>query len=335
MDTLIGMNTPMVPVRVAVVGAGFMGMQHIGAIARHPLAQLAAVVDVREDAAGRAAEPFGVKSFSSAAAMLAECDVQAVCVCTSDDHHREPTLTCLAAGKHVLVEKPIATTLADADAMIAAARQSSAMLMVGHIVRFDPRYAHVKERADAGEFGRIQAVFARRLNSVASQDLLRGRVSVIDFLAVHDIDYLLWLVGDEPVRVHTESVAGVHRAAGMNIEDHTFTLIRFAGGAIACIEAGWILPRTHVRGADFKLEVIGEKGMAQIDLIAGDLATCTTEQGWRQPRVGHAIDAEIAHFIDCVMHDRPPLIDAPQGRAALRVCLAARESATSSEVVRL
>ena len=119
----------------------------------------------------------------------------------------------------------------------------------------DPRYALVKQRLDDGELGELDAVFARRLNNVGSQDVLRGRVSVLSFLGVHDFDYILWLSDSRPVRVHTESVAKVHRAAGYDVEDHTFTLVRFADDSIACVEAGWVLPDSHPRRADIKLEV--------------------------------------------------------------------------------
>jgi UDP-N-acetylglucosamine 3-dehydrogenase len=321
-------------VRVAVVGVGLMGMQHAEAYARNPLCELVGVADVREDAARAASERFGVSSYPDTESMLADCGVDAVSVCTSDEAHVEPALACLAAGKHVLLEKPIATTIDDADLIIDAADRAGVSLLIGQIVRFDPRYALVKQRVDAGELGELAAVFARRLNHVGSQEILRGRVSVLSFLGVHDFDYLLWLSGSRPVSVHTESVAKVHRAAGYDVEDHTFTLVRFADGMVACVEAGWILPDSHPRRADIKLEVIGTQGMAQVDLLAADMAVCTGD-GWRIPPLGHAIDAEVTHFLRCALGEAEPLATGADGREALRLSLAAQESAATGETVSL
>ncbi|KKL63136.1 hypothetical protein LCGC14_2178130, partial [marine sediment metagenome] len=196
------------------------------------------------------------------------------------------------------------------------------------------RYAHLKQRVADGELGEPVSVFARRLNYVGLQDRLRGRVSVLSFLGVHDFDYVRWLLDSEPVRVVTESVAKVHKAAGYDIEDQTFTLIRFANDAVACVEAGWVLPNSHPRRADFSLQIIGTKGMAQYGLLPGDLAVCT-EAGWEIPRLGGGLDLEIAHFLDCIVHDRPPLVTGPDGREALRMSLAAQESAKTGRIVEL
>lgn len=321
-------------VNVAVVGVGKMGVQHADAYSHSRAAKLLAVVDVHEDVARGAAERFGVKAFADVDEMLRETDVQAVSICTSDECHVAPSLACFAAGKHVLLEKPIATSLSDADEIIEAAGRAGVKFLVGQIVRFDPAYAHVKARLESGELGELEAVFARRLNNVGSQEILRGRISVLSFLGVHDFDYVRWLSNSEAVRVHTESVAMVHRSAGLEVEDHTFTLIRFANGVIACVEAGWVLPDTHPRKADFKLEVIGTRGMAQVDLLGGSLAVCT-ERGWEMPPMGQALDQEIAHFLDCILKGEAPLVSGEDGREALRLSLAAQESARTGRTVEI
>jgi predicted dehydrogenase len=322
------------PVKVAVVGAGLMGAQHAEAYSHNRSARLLAVVDVREEVARSVADRFAARACSDVSEMLAETDVDAVSICTSDAQHTAPALACFAAGKHVLLEKPIATTLPEADEIIQAARSAGVKFLMGQIVRFDPAYAHVQARLAGGELGELEAVFARRLNHVGSQDTLQGRVSVLSFLGVHDFDYILWLSGSKPVRVHTESVAKVHKAAGRDVEDHTFTLIRFANGVVACVEAGWVLPDSHPRRADFKLEVIGTHGMAQVDLLGGGLAVCT-ERGWELPPMGQALNSEIAHFLDCILDDKQPLVSGEDGREALRLSLAAEESARTGRIVEM
>ena len=318
-------------IAVGVVGVGNMGLHHVEAYRRTPRATVEAVADVDEARTRELAQRLGAQAFTDARQMLERTGVQAVSICTNDERHVEPALACFEAGRPVLLEKPVATTLADADRIIGAAEGAGTTLLIGHIVRFDPRYADVQRRAEAGEFGTIEAVFARRLNQVRSQQVLRGRVSVLSFLGVHDFDYLCWLCG-RPVHLHTESVAGVHRAAGYNIEDHTYTLVRFESGAIACVEVGWLLPDTHPCVADIRLDVTGSRGTAAIDLIPRDYILCG-QHGWQMPMLRHALDEQIDHFLDCVEGTATPRITGADGRLALAMSLAAQRSAAEGRIV--
>ena len=320
---------------VGVIGVGFMGKQHVEAYARQPLTRLLAVADVDEGCAREVAESCGAEAYGSAEELLARDDIEAVSICTSDQAHLEPTVAAAKAGKHILLEKPIATTLEDADTILAEAERAGVKLMLGFIVRCDPRYARVKEMIDAGELGELETVFARRLNNVGSQDVLKGRVSVLSFLGVHDFDIMRWMAGSEAVRVHTEAEARVHKASGYGIEDMTFTLVRFANGVIGCAEIGWVLPRNHQRGADFKLEAMGTRGVASIDLLEQGLAVCTEEAGCQRPSFGHSIDAEVLHFVEYMQGRRECLATGMDGRAALEISLAAQLSAEANEIVTL
>ena len=322
-------------VGVGVIGVGVMGENHAQAYSRHPLANLAAVCDVDGDRANAIAAQCGGEAYTDAAQLLARDDVEAVSICTPDHLHVEPTLAALDAGKHVLLEKPIATALADADTIIAAVKRASTKFMVGFIVRFDPKYAKIKEMLETGELGELESLFARRQNSLAAQDVLKGRVSVLSFLGVHDFDIMCWLADSRPVRVFTESVFGVLKSRGFDVEDQTFTLVRFENGVAACTDIGWALPTTHPRKADFKLQAIGTKGVADLDMVEQGLRTCLEGAGMQFPSFGHSIDAEVGHFIDCIREDREPLISAQDGRVALEVSLAAQQSAETHEVVTL
>ena len=320
---------------VGVIGVGVMGEIHAQAYARHPLANLVAVCDVDEGRAGHVAAECGAVPYVDAADLLARDDIDAVSICTPDPLHVEPTLAALAAGKHVLLEKPIATTLPDADTIVRAVRAASTKFMVGFIVRFDPRYARVKDMIDSGQLGQLETLSARRHNSFAAQDVLRGRVSVLSFLGVHDFDIMCWMAGSRPVRVYTESVARVLKSKGFDVEDQTFTLIRFENGVAGCADIGWALPTTHPRKADFKLQAIGSQGVVDIDMMEQGLRAYVEGQGTQFPSFGHSIDAEVSHFIECVLEDRPTLVTAEDGRVALEVSLAAQRSADSNEVVNL
>ena len=156
-----------------------MGAIHADVYARNPRCRLMAVADVEGHKARTLAARHGVQAFEDAERMLDELRPAAVTIATSDHAHVEPTLACLKRGIHVLLEKPIATTLADADKIIRAAQSAGVKVLVGHVVRFDPRYVRAKQAVDTGEIGRVEAIFARRLNRASLQSVLRGRVSVL------------------------------------------------------------------------------------------------------------------------------------------------------------
>ena len=322
-------------VRVGVIGVGVMGTIHAEAYARHPLAELVAVSDLDPERAEAVAAKCGRAVHVDTPALLARDDIDAVSICTPDQSHVEPTLTALEAGKHVLLEKPIATTLADADTIIRAAEQARGHLMLGFIVRFDPRYARVKEMLVGGELGELKAIYARRHNCLAAQDVLQGRVSVLSFLGVHDFDIMCWLADAAATRVYTEAATGILSSRGFDVEDQTYTLVRFANGVVGCADIGWALPASHPRKADFKLQAVGSEGVADIDTMEQGLRTYQADKGTQFPSFGHSIDAEVSHFIDSILHDTPPLITGQDGRRALEVSIAAQKSAETGDVVHL
>jgi len=311
-----------------------MGAIHAEEYDKNRRARLVAVADIDIEKAQKLAGRFRIDAYDDAAEMLDEVRPAAATIATSDPAHVGPTLACIQRGVHVLLEKPIATTLADADTIIAAARDGDAKVLVGHVVRFDPRYARAKQLVDAGEIGRVEAIFARRLNQASLQDVLRGRVSVLSFLGVHDFDIMRWFAGAEAVSVHTEAVWGVHRGHGYDVEDMTFTLVRFANGVIGCAELGWIVPAAHPRGPEFKFDVNGARGRVSIDLYDQNLAVCT-EDRWYRPDFGHSVGAEVDSFLDCVIEDKQPPITPADARAALEISLAAIQSARGAGIVKL
>ena len=110
------------------------------------------------------------------------------------------------------------------------------------------------------------------------------------------------------------------------MEDQTFTLIRYKNDVIACVEAGWILPDTHPRGADFRMEIIGTAGSINIELMTQGISICDSK-GYRFPSTGHGIELELAHFLNCVKGEESPGITGREARDALELSLAARRSA--------
>ena len=318
---------------VGVIGVGFMGANHARAYASLTDADLIGVADIDRSRAETIARELGVDAFLPDE-LLADPAVEAVSICTNDEQHVRPTLDALAAKKHVLLEKPIATSLDDADRILSAAERSSGCFLVGHILRFEPRYVEAKRLVETGEIGDVVSIYARRLNALGAQNVLKGRVSVLSFLGVHDFDICSWLAASAPVKLTCEARRGVLSSRGFDVEDQTFTLIRFANDAIACVEAGWVLPDAHPRRADFALEVIGTQGVINIELMAQGVAVCT-ENGYRFPSFGHGIEYELEHFLKCARGEQKPRISGQDARVALSLSLAAQTSAREGRSIGL
>ena len=320
---------------VAVVGVGYMGAIHARTYAAEPRAHLVGVYDARADTARSVAAEVGAAAFASLDELLHRPEVEAVSICTPDADHVEPTLAALAAGKHVLLEKPIATTMADADRIVAAAETAAGQLMVAQIVRFDPRYVRVKRMLDDGALGDPISLHARRITSSASQENLRGPACRCNCSwASTTTTPSAGLTGREFVQVHTEARSGMLAAKGYAVEDVAFTVGRLEGGAVACVESGWVLPPEIPRGGDIKLEVIGTGGTARVDLVEQGLAVCLTGERYERPSFGHAIGEEIADFLDGIAAGRQPSVTADDGRASLQVALAAIRSSELGAPVR-
>lgn len=334
----------MEPLNIGVVGAGYMGRSFARLVAQHPLARLTGVADINNAAAAAVADAFGAAAYASAEALLDRERLDGLIVATFEDAHRAPCLAALSRGVATLVEKPIASTLADGEAIVEAARASGAMLMVGHVLRFDARYAQVQSAVASGHIGTPLTATARRLNGKAAQKRLNGRSSLATFLGVHDYDAVRWIVGAEVHEVVARSRVGFLKGQGYDVEDATWALLTFDNGVIAAIEEGWILPDGHPSGFEQRLEVNGTTGRAEIAAAYQGLTLITDQRAaWPDTalwptingQVGGSLEREVAHFLSEIRSGQPPLVSGQDGLAALRIALAVEEAARTGQSVSL
>jgi predicted dehydrogenase len=267
-----------------------------------------------------------------------------VIVATVEDQHRQPCLAAFAAGAGVLVEKPLATTIADAEAIVAAAGTANRPLLTGHVLRFDARYVRLHDTVLSGAIGDPLTLYARRLNGVAAQDRLRGRCSLPLFLGVHDYDVVRWVTGSDVAEVVARARRGFLADRGMPVEDANVALLTLANGALATVELGWILPDTHPTGFDQRLDVNGSRGRVElvghesgVTVMDGDRLSWPDTQLWPtlHGEVDGALRRETWHFVDVLRGQATPLVTGGDGLAALRIALAVEESARSGTAVRL
>jgi UDP-N-acetylglucosamine 3-dehydrogenase len=329
-------------IRYGVIGLGFFGEKHAEVAAALPNAELVAVASRQDQRRRQIKRRLGVaRDYRDYRDLLADPDVDAVSVVTHVDEHAEPTVAALKAGKHVLVEKPMARTRADCDRMIAAAERTDRTLMVGHICRFNPRYALAREQIAAGQVGQIVSMYARRNIPAARSAGVLEKIGPLLGDGIHDTDLMLWMSGGriESVYALTESIRGLKHP------DIGWAMYRFESGAIGVIENVWFLPAGTPFRIHEQLEIIGTEGSVYVHggdtnlVVQGpDGVDCPDTHYWptMHGEPTGALRTELQYFVDCVADGRKPSVVTPQeARAAVAALSAAEKSAATGKVVRL
>lgn len=323
------------PVRVALIGAGRFGEVHLRCLlSLRPMVEVRAVCDRDERRLEEVARRYRLsRTYVDFREMLEGEEVDAVFVLTEEHNHAGPTVAALEAGRHVFCEKPIASTLEDADRMIEAARRAGRWLFVGHILRFDPQYAELRERAVRGEFGMLGFLHARRLLR-ASNFGHYARVPAIVHTGIHDIDIVLWIVGGPPQEV----CARCRSLLGLPHPETFVVLMDFGwGGPVAAVENAWLLPDSYPASIEAEFIVAGDRGCGRIH-SPPDGTVIATSRGADGPdlfwwpslhgEVAGALRNELVYFLRCVEEGKEPSLVRPEeARQALSVALAALESA--------
>ncbi|MBI3462532.1 MAG: Gfo/Idh/MocA family oxidoreductase, partial [Planctomycetes bacterium] len=226
-------------INVGVIGLGWFGEKHCEVLAGLPGAKLAAVCTRTPARLAEVRAAFNVPhAYTDYREMLADPEIDVVSVVTMWDQHVEPSLAALDAGKHVFLEKPMASTVADCDRIIEAARRSRGSLMVGHVCRFNPRYAAAKQEIDTGRIGKIVAIYARRNLPTWITAGVLDKIGPIIGDGVHDTDLMLWYTGANIVSAYAQTT----RVRNLKHPDIGMTMYRFDSGAIAVHENKGALP---------------------------------------------------------------------------------------------
>ncbi len=327
-------------VRIGLVGCGNFGESHLQAFRAVPQAEVAAVFDTDGDRARRIASQFGIpRVCGSVEEICGLGDLAAIDVVTPEHMHLEPVRMAHAAGKHVFVEKPLATDLRECSAMIESSASANRFLMVGQILRFETKYAMLNDEIVSGRLGQAVSMHARR-NRPKSLLPLYGRTHPALENCIHDVDLMLWYTG-QPVR----KVRGFSRHATGRKHPETFWgVIEFEGGAIGVVETIWMLPDAGVM-LDDAFQFIGTEGMANLQLHPGAFAILR-DDGYHlpdvsyDPRVGGAargaLRDELSYFCECVQSNQAPQVITPiEAKRAVRVILALIESAESERDVEI
>ncbi|MBY0526235.1 MAG: Gfo/Idh/MocA family oxidoreductase [Gemmataceae bacterium] len=335
-------STVMRTIGYGVIGLGFFGEKHAEVAAALPDVELRALCTRQDDRRRQLKKRLGVaRDYKDYHDLLADPDVEAVSIVTHVDQHVGPAVDALRAGKHVLLEKPMARTVAECDRIIAAAEKSDRILMVGHICRFNPRYALARERIVTGELGQIVSMYARRNIPAARSRSVLEKIGPLLGDGIHDTDLMLWMSG---ARIET-AYALTHTVRGLPNPDLGWAMYRFHTGAIGVIEDVWFLPEGTPFRIHEHMEIIGTDGAIYIHggdmnlVVQGRLGIdCPDTLYWPQMHgePSGALRTELAYFVDCVAKGTKPSVVTPlEARAAVAALGAAEKSARTGKVVRV
>ncbi|MGB0653437.1 MAG: Gfo/Idh/MocA family oxidoreductase [Thermoplasmatota archaeon] len=326
---------------IGVVGLGSMGWNHARVLSS--LGALGAVLDADARRAREAGAAYQVPVADDARSLLDACD--AIVVATPTEHHHDVALQAIQAGKHVLVEKPIAATPIQAQALIDAAAAQGVCLAVGHIERHNPVVAYARQAIEGGRLGDLLSLNARRVSSFPGR--IRDVGCIMD-IGIHEIDIVRYLSGSEVTRV--SAVAGCHRANGH--EDHATLLLRMANDTRATIETNWLTPMRVRRNT---LTLTG--AIVEVDYMEQTALVSTAEYGagFQASKGRQDLDAvpmeyndqrvvlrrqeplrnELQDFIQAIQANRAPLVGGEDGLRALLIAEAAVASAKSGRGIDL
>ena len=331
-------------VRVAVAGAGYWGINHVRAFASLAGARLVAVADPEERNRGRAlAIAPSARAEASFEALLDAPDVDAVVLATPARLHAAQSLAALAAGKHVLVEKPLALTLADAERVAAAATLAASpaaganapVLLVGHLMLHHPAIARLSELIADGTIGDVFYLYAQRVNL----GRLRSDENALWSFGPHDVSIILHLLGARPVSVSAHGHGYLQRG----VDDVVFLHLDFADGRMAHVQLSWLDPRKERR-----LTIVGSRRMVEFDDVHPTEKLRIYDKGYDRPPefsdfaqyltlrqgdvhiprldMAEPLLVECKHFVACIRDGIKPKSGAAEGLEVVRVLAAAQQS---------
>ena len=337
----------MTPLRWAIIGFGRFGMAHAQVLQSLPGVELAGVSSRQAGPLAERAATLGIERTETDYRQLTDDDqVDVVSIVTHWKEHHQVAMAALAAGKHVLLEKPMAADTGQCLELLEAAKNAPGQFMVGHICRFDPRYSLAREAIQRGEIGRIVSMHARRNLPVAPGNIRLDKISPLMGDGIHDADMMMWMTGQAPSRVFARNV---------KVHDHDYldlgwVMLEFPdrdgqGGPLGVVETIWCLPPNVPTMIDARMQIVGSEGMITIDCSETGLLINTPERVkqvdtafWPQQhgRSVGILREEISYFADCLESgNRASVITAAEAARAVVVMEAAEQSALQRQPVEI
>ncbi len=336
--------------RVGVIGCGSIARKrHLPEYEGNEQVEIVAVCDLIPERAEETAQQYAAKSYTDYKELLKDHTIEAVSVCLPNYLHAPVTIAALEAGKHVLCEKPMATSKEEAEAMNKAAQESSKTLMIAHNQRFVASHVKAKQLIDSGEIGKIYSFRTTFGHPGPERWSIDGRnswffdkekafIGAMGDLGVHKTDLMRYLLGEI-----TEVGSFIDTSAKENtdVDDNAVCILKTENGVIGTLAASW----SYVSGGDNSTVIYGEKGILRLEddpnysLVVhyktGEVVNYELERIQSNDKGGQTKSHVIDHFIDCVLNGKSPLITGEEGMKSLDVILAAIESNKTKQIVKV
>lgn len=340
-------------VGIGLIGSQFVSTIHAESIQLVPDAEIMGVMSPSEGHAAGFAKKYGIPHhFTDLDQLLAMEEIQMVVIGAPNYLHCEIAVKAAEAGKHVVVEKPFCMNLAEADRMINACKRAGVKLMYAEELCFTPKYVRLKGLLDEGALG--EAVLFKQSEKHDGPhadhfwDVERSGGGATMDMGCHAVQFFRWLNGNNPVKsVYAHMSTSVHKSKTRG-DDNSIIILEFENGVTAVAEESW----TKLGGMDDRAEIHGSEGVAYADVLQGNSIQTYSSKG-----VGYAVEKagntagwsytmyeeiwnygfpqEFEHFVDCVKHDKQPLVTGEDGKAVMEVIFAAYESAGTGKKVLL
>ncbi len=307
---------------ICVVGAGLLGARHTRVFHEQADTQVTAIVDVNLARGAEVAGRYGAAAFPSLSAALGTAAIDAVAIATPDHLHHDVFVEALRAGKHALVEKPLATTAAEARSMAEAATASGRAAMVNYSQRYAADYAWIQRQIETGAIGSPRMVISVKFDAISVPTGMiaswASRTTPIHFMSSHDLDLTCWMLKANPVEVVAREVRGVLAGRGIDAADGLNALIQLDNGASANFHSSWIHPNTYPKIADGYIQFIGSEGAIFYNNRTRVAEVFNGQGGQKVEFVGvHTADEiggritgafvmSLRHFIDCIHSGTEP-----------------------------
>ncbi|MDB5522284.1 MAG: oxidoreductase [Rhizobium sp.] len=331
--------------RIAVIGTGVMGSFYARVLNEMRGVDLVAICGRSPAPVEKLSQALNVQGYANGQydQLLADHpNLDAVVIATPDGEHLGPLKASVAAGCHILIEKPLGVNAREAAEMTAAAEAGGKFLMVCHHLRFDPRYYALAKLVRQGTIGKVINIHARRNPAAGSPQRINGRVPAAYWVGVHDIDLVHWITGRRAVRVISKSTGTSLGALG--VDDCVVSTITLDDGTLFTMENSWATPRTQGKPKSFLMAVRGTEGVAEVDAYEHGVNVYTATSApnpdgevlYFPDLYGRATGVYrdmMDHFVDSVTTGKAPVVSGADGLAAVRVADAiVRSVETGTEV---
>lgn len=306
---------------MGVIGVGAMGYNHARVYYRLEEANLVAVSDVSERTLNKVCEKYDAKGYSDYEDLLKDPEIEVVSVCVPTTHHHDVVMKAIEYGKHVLVEKPIAFSLEEAEEMIAAAKEKGVILGTGHVERFNPAVQKAKELIENDVIGDVVSASAKRVGPFPPRI---KDVGVCIDLAIHDLDVMYYLFNEDVEQVYGTMSSILDKT---DFEDHAEIMVSFTN-ATGILEVNWLTPYKRR-----EIEITGTDGIISVDYIEQSIEVFGKFAQDINIKHEEPLKEELKSFLEAVDEGKDPVITGEDGLNALKMVIAASKSSRAHKPI--